>query len=167
MHTFDAPDDGRADVWTPCPEDAWCYPYSDRLSASIVNRKLPSFFWAARVDSTLQEAMGGFVLDSDVFESARNQSLYCAWGADAGTMGMLCDPHGRQPAGCVGAECTCLPGCRTDYQCGTMPYQSDYCWRPPDQLGTMLANHMARDRSEANGCLQADCNYNEVRAIAR
>ena len=162
LHTFDAPDDHREDVWAGCPKDGWCYRYSDRLSASIVNRQLPSFFWAAEVDSTLQQAMGGFVLDGAIIQQTVNESIYCGWGADAGTMGMLCDPLGRQPKGCVADECTCLPGCRTGYQCGRMEYEGDYCWRPPNQFKEMLAAHMARDRSQAHGCFQADCNYNEI-----
>ena len=37
LHTFDALDSGRDDVWRPCEEGSWCYQYSDRVSASVVN----------------------------------------------------------------------------------------------------------------------------------
>ena len=45
-----------------------------------------------------------------------------------------------------------------------MTYQGDYCWWPPHQISSMVAEHMRRDPSEAHGCHQADCNYNEARA---
>ena len=158
LHTFDALDSGRDDVWRPCEEGSWCYQYSDRVSASVVNRRIPSFFWGVEIDSTgrlpdFQQAMGGFVLDPASLRPS-NESVFCAWGADAGTMGLLC-PNGTS---------TCIPGCRSGYQCGMMAYQSDYCWWPPHQISSMIAAHMARDPSAAHGCHQADCNYNEARA---
>lgn len=153
LHTFDAMDIGREDVWRPCPEDAWCQRYSDRLSASVVNRRLPSFFWAAEKESTMRQAMSGFVLDAGSMQPV-NKSVFCSWGADAGTMGMLCEPLGRSD--------DCIPGCRPNYECGHMEYESDYCWWPPHKMGRMVALHMARDRSDAHGCMQRDCNYNEV-----
>ena len=122
---------------------------------SLVNRQLPSFFWAAEQNSRYQEAMGGFVLDPGSLMPA-SRVINCAWGADAGTMGMLCDPLGRHTNG------SCIPGCRTGYQCDTMQYQSDYCWRPPEELDQMLASHMARTHGNAHNCRQADCNYNEI-----
>ena len=155
MHTFDAPDNGNPSVWDGCPEEAWCYPYSDRLSASVVNRQIPSFFWGAEQHSRYHEAMGGFVLDPGALMPS-NRTINCAWGSDAGTMGMLCEPLGRSEDG------SCIPGCRSSFQCGTRPNMGGYCWHPPNQIDRMLAEHMARDRDAAGGCYQADCDYNEV-----
>ena len=152
LHTFDATDavrGGRVDVWNPCPESWWCADYADRLSASLVNTRLRSFFWAAEIGSEISAAMGGFVLDARAMEPS-NSSILCAWGADAGTMGMKCHPMG------VHADGSCIPGCRAGQQCSDL-HRSDHCWQPPYKLKDMVEKHEARARTEGHGCNQFDC----------
>ena len=152
LHTFDAPDAARQDLWNPCPKDWWCGKYADRLSASVVTPRIRSYFWAAMGETSITKAMGGFVLDSRSLQPA-NSSVLCSWGADAGTLGMLCDPLGVAP------DRSCIPGCRSGFQCGTQANLGDYCWWPPHQLKSMLELHEARPRTDDHGCNQWDCKY--------
>lgn len=156
LHTFDAMDSGRDDVWRVC-SDGWCETYSDRTSASLVNKHLRSFFWGVdperRDEAAISDAMGGFVLDSRALEPATS-SMLCAWSTDAGTMGMLCDP--------LGGSDDCIPGCRQSFQCGTRPNMGNYCWWPPGQFEQMISAHEASPRTHSHECFQYDCNYNEV-----
>ena len=155
LHTFDAPDasgreGGRKDVWNPCPSDMWCGRYADRMSASVVTPRIRSFFWAAMGETSITKAMGGFVLDSQALEPA-NSSIFCGWGADAGTMGMLCEPMGLAP------DRSCIPGCRSGFECGSSNQLGSYCWWPPHKLKQLLELHEAQPRKTDHSCHQFDC----------
>ena len=154
VHTFDAVDDThsmRDDLWNPCPEDSWCHDMSDRISASLINRRLPHVFRATDTASRYDTAHAGFVLDAATLQLDTNASVFCSWVADAGTMGMRCDP----------GDSSCMPGCRSGFQCG-QTHGSNYCWFPRDQLHTMVETHLRREHTDSTGCGQRDCNYNEV-----
>jgi hypothetical protein len=154
------PHDVSCTLWNPCPKDWWCGKYADRLSASMVTPRIRSYFWAAMGETSITKAMGGFVLDSRSLQPA-NSSVLCSWGADAGTLGMLCEPSGVAP------DHSCIPGCRSGFQCGTQANLGDYCWWPPHQLKNMLELHEARPRTDDHGCNQWDCKYVLTEACMR
>ena len=120
IHTFDSTEDTSAarlsaggtghssDPWMPCPQNAWCGKYGDRISSSIINHALPHMFtWHA----------GGMVLSPKV-------PIHCSYFHDGGTMEKLCPPPGAAvaPRGCV-------PGCSTR-ETG----KPNFCVIPPDLL---------------------------------
>ena len=161
LHTFDhIAEYGRE--WQACPAETWCYSYSDRFSASLVNKDLPSFYMGATARSTAKDAMGGFVLDSRIMMPS-NASIFCAYSLDAGTMGMQCaDEKGiprRTP--------TCTPGCAQHMNCSALdgserPDFDGYCWWSPSMLRHMMEQHQRRPHRIDTDCGQPDCNYNEV-----
>lgn len=152
LHTFDGGDTGRLDVWNPCPAGTWCHPVSDRISASLINSHLRSFFWAGNEDSGIADAMGGFVIDAEALQPQAS-SLLCAWSSDAGSMNSICHPLGvrNDPAA------SCVPGC-SGTPCRESASAFDYCWWPPHQLQEMVSRHQARPKSHGQGCGQHDCN---------
>lgn len=151
LHTFDAMDAGRDDVWNACPDDSWCGRYNDRWSVSLINKRLPSFFRGSGQEAG-NEPNAGFVLDSSAMEPAA-ESISCAWAIDGGTLGV----------DCTGQPSTCIPGCRDGFECGTGGVVGDYCWWGVDRLQDMLeqqerlAPHRGRDV-----CFEDDCKYNEL-----
>ena len=152
LHTFDALDEGRDDVWNPCPNDAWCGPYNDRWSVSLVNRRSPHFFRGSGKEPGNQPN-GGFVINSAVIGM---HAVSCAWAIDGGTLGALCDPKGMSPS--------CTPGCRNGYGCLSLPYEGDYCWWPITQLRAMMEQQarLAPLRANNDTCNEEDCLYNEL-----
>ena len=73
--------------WKPCGLDQHCARYSDRFATSIIYGK-----------HTETYAAGGLVLRPEEIE------LNCAYAADGGSQGAVCDPPGKR------ADCS--PGCK-------------------------------------------------------
>ena len=123
VHLFDSLENSQNRPWVPCPKGTWCYPYSDRLSASIINSDLPFFFG--------QKYHAGMVL------SPWKTDVMCSWFIDYGTMGKRCDPPGVRE--------DCLPGCwdgpKPNWCSGDKVWDCAY---RPDQLEIMLGHHLNR-----------------------
>ena len=151
LHTFDALDDGRDDVWNPCPNNAWCGMYNDRWSVSVVNARNPYFFRGSGKEPGNQPN-GGFVLEPRALEPVHS-SIPCAWAIDGGTLGVVCK----------GLSDECIPGCRNGFECGSVGYETDYCWWPPTKLKQMMEQQerLAPSRS-VDTCNEDECRYNEV-----
>ena len=151
LHTFDAMDDGRDDVWNACPEEAWCGRYNDRWSVSIVNRRTPSFFRGSGKEPGNQPN-GGFVLDSSTLRPVAS-SILCAWAVDGGTLQTVCK----------WAEHGCIPGCREHYDCEGRDNMGDYCWFRANRLEQMMKVQERLLPTRTRGtCNEDDCRYNEV-----
>ena len=120
--------------WLRCEAPKWCADIGDRISASLINRKLPYLF---------KEGAAGMIL------TPNEADIRCSYFADGGTMPKRCGPD---------AVDGCIPGCcdvsgkpnwctdvridsQTVYQCA---------FRPSD-LDAMMRHHEIRPGS-----------YNEV-----
>ena len=153
VHTFDSLADYEQ-AWKTCDEETWCWIYSDRFSASLINRRLPSYYMGANRESTAAEAMGGLIIDPRRLAPI-NASIFCSWIIDAGTMGMQCE----QP----GASADCTPGCSPGFGCTTLGYETDYCWWSPGELRQMMEHHEHRLRTQTReqrlerACGQPNC----------
>lgn len=76
---------GAAEPWMPCPAEAWCGKFGDRLSASLISPQMPHLF----------SRHAGYILSPSV-------QMSCSYFSDGGTMEKQC--REGAPAGCV-------PGC--------------------------------------------------------
>lgn len=103
IHHFDS--QGNAEKpWLPCPEmcygqPCWCSNIRDRLSATILNARLPKAVSGKipNYSDVNVNAAAGFILNPSF------TTLLCAFPHDGGTAMRTCDPPG------VSADC--LPGC--------------------------------------------------------
>ena len=86
MHQFDGTTD-PTHPWLPCPPQQWCNAFSDRISASLINRRIPFLF---------KEGGVGIIL------APSKTKLRCSYFGDGGTMPRRCGP--RPAKGCE-------PGC--------------------------------------------------------
>jgi len=102
IHHFD--NQGNTEKpWLPCPEicygqPCWCANVRDRLSASILNARLPKS--GGQIPNYSQvnvNAAAGLVLNPAFTR------VLCAYPYDGGTAGRTCDP--------VGVSQSCVPGC--------------------------------------------------------
>ncbi|KAL1496082.1 hypothetical protein AB1Y20_014709 [Prymnesium parvum] len=112
--------------WLPCSSPSlWCYKFSDRCSASLINQRLPYVF--ARKETV------GVVL------SPHLAPLLCSFFVDGGTMlpDKTCDAPG------VAADC--VPGCWKGEPnwCDGREKVWDCAWRPAS-LAMMLRHHEQR-----------------------
>ena len=124
--------------WLPCPEDAWCGKYGDRLSATLVSKQLPFLF----------NTNAGMILAPNLAE------MLCSYFNDGGTMAKKCTDTSHPD---------CVPGCSHEHTqepnwctvAGVDPTDSsarlyDCAFRPGD-LEVMLRHHQS-----------APYSYNEV-----
>ena len=124
--------------WLPCPVDAWCGKYADRLSATLVSKQLPFTF----------NNNAGMILAPNLAK------VFCSYFNDGGTMAKQCT-DASHPA--------CVPGCSNEHTqdpnwcevAGVDPTDNgahiyDCAFRPAD-LETMLKHHQS-----------APYTYNEV-----
>lgn len=81
-------DTEAAEPWLPCRAPRWCADIGDRISASIISRRLPYLF---------KEGHTGMVLTPSL---AR---VRCSYFTDGGTMAKKCGGKGASP--------DCVPGC--------------------------------------------------------
>ena len=142
VHMLDDIASSRDEPWLPCSSpSSWCYKYSDRCSASIINAALPYVF--------VQKESTGIVIAPWL---AR---IMCSFFVDAGTMepAKTCDTPGMTP--------TCLPGCwkGAPNWCDNEEKIWNCAWRP-GQLGQMLVHH--RERMNAGRRRLGALTYNEV-----
>ena len=103
LHQVDAMDVGRVSVgspaganptpWLPCPrrEGVWCAKYGDRISASVVNQRVPFSY---------SDTAPGFV----VSPGAR---VLCSYPNDGGTMSKTC---ASAPSAAPWTRTDCVPG---------------------------------------------------------
>ena len=137
VHQFDGTE--ADEPWLPCPPTKWCGDIGDRLSASLINKRLPYLF---------KEGGAGIVLAPPATR------IRCSYFGDGGTM----------PRRCTNPPATgCVPGC-----CSVEGYpdwcedvrlesQAVYgCAFKPTDLDAMLRHHELR----ANG--GSGQGYNEV-----
>ena len=102
VHHFDNQGNDRK-PWLPCPEmcwgkKCWCADIRDRLSASLINGRLPKV--AGKMPTYVDvdvNAASGFVLNPSFTK------VLCAYPADGGSAGRTCDP--------IGVTENCVPGC--------------------------------------------------------
>lgn len=127
IHMFD--DTESDEPWLPCKAPRWCAKFGDRMSASLINHRLPYVF---------KEGALGIILSS-------RTSVRCSYFADGGTMTRQC--AAGSPPGCV-------PGCcdiygRNDW-CVEVQLDSEHvygCAFRPKDLGMMLQHHEMRSGS--------------------
>ena len=122
----------ESEPWLPCKPPRWCADFGDRISASMINRRLPYVF---------KEGSVGMVL------SPTRARISCSFFADGGTMTRRC--HGAWG---------CVPGCCSNEGypswCDDVRLESENvygCAFRPKDLGAMMRHHEMRKGS-----------YNEV-----
>ena len=128
-------DDTEADEpWLPCRAPRWCADIGDRISASIVSKRLPFVYHEGRT---------GMIL------TPSRARVRCSYFGDGGTMPKRC--HGQRG---------CVPGCcDTNGEpnwCADVRLESQavyQCAFRPEKLDAMLRHHELR-RSQGK--------YNEV-----
>ena len=104
--------------WESCPDNGnapWCYSFSDRWPASLVNSKARSLYYTAN---------GGMVIAPTV-------QLYCAYPEDGNSMAKTCRPLG-------GDGVTCIPGCSPNGQQCQQIGRNYGCSFPPTELKAAL-----------------------------
>lgn len=130
--------------WMPCPQTGmtWCSDIGDRMSASIINARLPHLF---------SDVAAGFIVNPQA-------EILCSFPKDGGTMPYKCTADER------GREAGCVPGC---YGPGRLRTRCDNlikgCY-DPEHVQNMLEDqaHVPPDRCDR--CSQGNgCRYNEVR----
>jgi len=146
VHQFDAIDqDGTTKrgvhaEWAPCSRNEWCTRFSDRFSASVINRRVPYLYDAKQP---------GFILQP----FAVDRAFLCGYKQDGGTMGKVCSPPGISEQ--------CVPGCRLQ-----RPTWSDGLRRSRGQLWQLLEEQeedmISGLRNGVRSCGQDTCYYNEL-----
>lgn len=124
---FDDTESGEP--WLPCRAPRWCAAFGDRLSASLINRRLPYVF---------KEGALGMVLNA-------HSRIRCSFFADGGTMTRQCTND--SPPGCE-------PGCCNNdgipWWCEDVSIESQTiygCAFRPRDMGMMLQHHELRPGS--------------------
>jgi hypothetical protein len=127
--------------WMPCPATGmtWCSDIGDRVSASIINARLPYLF---------SDVAAGFLVSPQA-------KILCSFPKDGGTM----------PYTCTKDEPGCVPGC---YGPGRVRTKCDNlikgCYDPL-QLQSMLEDQAHVQPDKCDRCSQGNgCRYNEVRS---
>ena len=117
-------------LWLPCPENAWCANFRDRLATSIINAKKRALYFG--------EGKGGIIFDP------MHVRIHCAYPGDGSSQDKLCSPIGGGPGSSMklfgtdvdlnGGEC--VPGCYPDgMQCGqTGAGELGSCSYPSERL---------------------------------
>lgn len=125
---FDGTEDDEP--WLPCRAPRWCAHFGDRMSATLINRRLPYVF---------KEGALGMVLSSS------KTKIRCSFFADGGTMTRFCTP--MSPKGCE-------PGCSNidggDAWCKDVALESETvygCAFRPKDFGAMMQHHEMRPGS--------------------
>ena len=77
-------------IWLPCKDKDWCSGYADRLSASIINHRLPYPFSYRNPSFIVRPSVG-------------SKAISCMFAGDGSTMARACVPPGKNK--------TCTPGC--------------------------------------------------------
>lgn len=133
VHQFDDTEDGDK-PWLPCPPNRWCRDIADRISASLISRKLPYLF---------KEGGAGMIL------TPATAKIRCSYFADGGTLPKRC--RRDSPPGCVPGCCDTKgnPDWCADVRSESQTVYQCAFW--PKDLGAMLRHHEMRPGS-----------YNEV-----
>ncbi|KAL1526258.1 hypothetical protein AB1Y20_014978 [Prymnesium parvum] len=125
VHMLDGLEKSLEQPWLPCPSEKWCYAFSDRMSFSLINARLPFYF--------------GLKYSVGFLASPEKADLLCSWFTDYGTMDKTCDPPGVRD--------DCLPGCWVGAPnwCSGLPSSPvwDCAW-PPELTKQMLENDLNR-----------------------
>ena len=137
LHHFD--NQGNSEKpWLPCPEmcwgkKCWCADIRDRVSASLINVKLPKRNGKMPIYTDVDiNAASGFVLNPAF------SRIMCAYPQDGGSAGRTCDP--------TGVSDHCVPGCYNFDREGGGPLWCDdsggapNCAFRPENMVQMLAN---------------------------
>ena len=120
--------------WLPCPPEQWCNSFNNRISASLINSRLPFLF---------KEGGVGMIL------APKATSIRCSYFVDGGTMSKTCEQHRD---GCVAGCCDQFG--RPNW-CGpdlSLASQTIYgCAFRPLDLEAMLRHHeLRRDARQYN-----------------
>ena len=130
--------------WMPCPQTGmtWCSDIGDRLSASIINARLPHLF---------SDVAAGFIVNP-------RAEILCSFPKDGGTMPYKCTADER------GREAGCVPGC---YGPGRLRTRCDNLLKgcyDPEHVQNMLEDQVHVPPDRCDRCSQGNgCRYNEVR----
>ena len=134
LHQFDGTTDYDA-PWMPCPTSQWCHDVGDRLSVSIVSKRLPFLY---------KDGGAGMIL------SPSATHVRCSYFADGGTMSKKC----------VSTMNGCVAGCCDQWGypnwCEDVRLESQtvyQCAFKADDLGAMLRHQTLRAEGR---------HYNEV-----
>jgi len=136
----------QTEPWMPCAPHSACGIWSDRISASLSNRRLPFLFSATQA---------GFVIDPNGLD------LLCAFPMDGATLDRKCEPLGKPGCvpGCIG---TTGPAWDGHYAKFPNHYNGPY---DSNHLVNMMQRHEQTGGNEGYHCLQqppSDCRYNEL-----
>ena len=130
--------------WMPCPQTGmtWCSDMGDRMSASIINARLPHLF---------SDVAAGFIINPQA-------EVLCSFPKDGGTMPYTCTADER------GDESECVPGC---YGAGRRRTRCDNlikgCY-DLEHVQIMLEDQAHVPPDKCDRCSQGNgCRYNEVR----
>ena len=146
VHQFTVYDGHLAGTWqiNPFDEGKW----SDRFSATLINRETPTVFDSGK---------NGFIL------SPRDLKILCSYASDGGTDRRLCDPPGGVPG--------CTPGCGLYEVVNAEPEwcfdEWEECSWPAtwarDKLAGMMRqrSNLLNDEAHMARCGYA-CHYNEI-----
>lgn len=121
IHQFDSVAD-TAEPWVLCPHDSWCARVRDRVSASLVSAMSPRNTVHYPKGSEGGLPLFDYTRGGLIFSPWYNK-VSCAYPADAGAMGRMCEPTHTE----------CIPGCFDKHE--------EPAWCTPDEpWGTRVVN---------------------------
>ena len=139
-------------LWLPCANGDWCAPYADRLSASIISRRLPYPFSYRNPSFVIRPAVG-------------RDAISCMFAGDGSSMDRRCSPPGIRPDCRPGCYVAPGPRCANAWKAGNAGkwHLGENCFDRGHLKEALEVHERTHAYSHVDWCMQGTgCEHNEL-----